>query len=67
MNLNDLYLEYSREWSWRPAYNPRMVLKVSLDWTKIYANVSKTNNYDIEWLDKKIKDELHVAVPKYSS
>jgi len=55
LNLNDLYLEYSREWSWRPAYNPRMDLKVSLDWTKIYANVSKTNNYDIEWLDKKIK------------
>jgi len=28
---------------------------VSLDWTKIYANASKYNNNDIDWLDKKIK------------
>lgn len=28
---------------------------VSLDGTKIYANASKTNNYEIQWLDKKIK------------
>ncbi len=28
---------------------------VSLDWTKIYANASKNNNFNIEWLDKKIK------------
>jgi transposase len=28
---------------------------VSLDWTKIYANASKNNNYDLSWLDKKIK------------
>ena len=127
LNLDNLYLEYSTEWCWRPAYNPRMLLKVlfywymnqtfssrklsnklksdlgfmyiswnnkpdfrtinrfrkekwsilediftqivfkaknlwlisfwtvSLDWTKIYANASKTNNYDIEWLNKKIK------------
>jgi len=127
LDLNNLYLEYSMEWSWRPAYHPRMLLKVlfywymnqtfssrklasrlksdlafmyiswnnkpdfrtinrfrkvkwnilediftqivfkakklwlisfwtvSLDWTKIYANASKINNYNIEWLDKKIK------------
>jgi transposase len=28
---------------------------VSLDWTKIYANASKSKNYDLVWLDKKIK------------
>lgn len=28
---------------------------VSLDWTKIYANASKRNNYDLVWLDKRIK------------
>ena len=127
LNLSDLYLEYSLEWSGRPAYNSIMLLKVlfygymnqtfssrklanklksdlgfmyvswnnkpdfrtinrfrkekwnilediftqivfkakdlwlisfwtvSLDWTKIYANASKINNYDIEWLNKKIK------------
>lgn len=127
LNLEKLLQEYSQEWGWRPAYNPRMLLKVffygymnqtfssrklakklksdlwfmyiawnnqpdfrtinrfrkekgyiledifvqivlkakdlwlisfwtvSLDWTKIYANASKSNIYDIEWLDKKIK------------
>ena len=28
---------------------------LSLDWTKIYANASKNNSYDLEWLNKKIK------------
>ena len=27
---------------------------VSLDWTKVYANASKYNNSNLEWLDKKI-------------
>jgi len=127
LDLKNLYLEYSSDGSGRPAYNPRMLLKVlfywymngtfssrklanklksdlafmyiswnnkpdfrtinrfrkekwnilediftqivfkaknlwlihfwtvSLDGTKIYANASKTNNYDRESLDKKIK------------
>lgn len=126
-NLDKLFAKYSIEWNWRPAYNPRMLLKVlfywymngvfssrklanklksdlgfmylswnnkpdfrtinrfrkekwnfleniftqivfkakdlwlisfwtvSLDGTKIYANASKINNYEIQWLDKKIK------------
>ena len=28
---------------------------LSLDWTKIYANASKNNNYDLKWLEKTIK------------
>ena len=28
---------------------------VSLDWTKIYANASKNKNYELAWLEKKIK------------
>ena len=126
-NFEKLFQEYSSWWSWRPAYNPKMLLKVlfywymnrtfssrklakklksdlwfmyiawnntpdfrtinrfrkekgfilediftqivrkakelwivrfwntSLDGTKVYANASKSNNYDVEWLNKKIK------------
>jgi transposase len=127
LNLDSLIQQYAQEWKWRPAFHPRMLLKVlfywymnqtfssrrlankltcdlwfmyvawnnqpdfrtinrfrkekwwiledifvqivlkakdlwlikfgtvNLDGTKIYANASNDNNYEIERLDKKIK------------
>lgn len=127
LNLNSLIQQYVQEWKWRPAFHPRMLLKVlfygymnqtfssrrlankltcdlwfmyvawnnqpdfrtinrfrkekwsileeifvqivlkakdlwlikfgtvSLDWTKIYANASNSNNYEIEKLETKIQ------------
>jgi transposase len=133
LDIKSLIQEYHKEWKWRPAFHPGMLLKVlfygymnqtfssrkiasklhsdlwfmyiawnnkpdfrtinrfrkekwwiledifiqivlkakdlwlvkfwtvSLDWTKIYANASNENNYEIERLDKKIHQLFNEA------
>ena len=34
LNLENLYKEYKIDGNWRPAYNPRMLLKVLFYWFK---------------------------------
>lgn len=51
LNLDKLFSEYSNEWSWRPAYNPRMLLKVLFYW---YMN----QTFSSRKLANKLKSDL---------
>ena len=51
LNIDDLNKQYSQSWSWRPAYNPRMLLKVLFYW---YMN----QTFSSRKLANKLKSDL---------
>ncbi len=54
LNLNKLYNEYNKNinWKWRPAYNPKMLLKILFHW---YMNQTFSS--------RKLANKLKTTVP----